>query len=51
MVTVNNLTANYYGLPTDEKPTENVRNGSTFFEIDTSKSYVFDEENKTWIEQ
>lgn len=51
MITVNNLTDKYYGLSTDTKPTDNVRNGSTFFEIDTSKSYVYDEQNKQWIEQ
>ena len=41
----------YCGLSTDTKPTDEVVNGSTFFEIDTSKKYMFDEQNQNWIEQ
>ena len=46
----------YFGLSTDEKPIKNtsgcnVINGSMFIEIDTKKVYLFDEENKRWIEQ
>lgn len=37
------------GLSTDSKPTS-VPNGSSFIEIDTGKGYLFDEENKQWIE-
>lgn len=44
-------TAEYYGKSTDEKPTEDVQNGSTFYEIDTQKVFMFDEETATWIEQ
>lgn len=46
------------GLSSDEKPIERwtdkygqtriVGNGSKFFEIDTSKKFAYDEENKTW---
>lgn len=36
------------GLSTDTKPTENIPNGSTFFEIDTCTIYMFDEEHATW---
>lgn len=41
------------GLSTDVKPTdmiENARigNGSVFYEMDTKKSFKFDEENKEW---
>lgn len=37
------------GLSTDTKPT-NVPNGSTFFEINTSKVYAFDGNEKIWYE-
>lgn len=46
------------GLSSDEKPinkwtdkygqTRIVGNGSKFFEMDTSKKYVYDEQNHTW---
>lgn len=38
------------GLSTDTKPTENICNGTTFFEIDTSKLFIYDEENNIWRE-
>lgn len=44
-----------YGLSTDEKP-ESVFNGSaignasTFYEMDTKKLYIYDEENHRWYE-
>ena len=41
----------YTGLSTDTKPTENVPNGSSFYEINTKTMYVFDAENGTWIKQ
>lgn len=42
-------------LSTDEKPTTSVEdlpieNGSTLFEMDTKKAYIFDAENKIWYE-
>lgn len=40
----------YYGLSTDTKPTEDVENGTSFIEIDTSKIYFFDAEAQTWNE-
>lgn len=40
----------YFGLSTDEKPTENVVNGSAFIEMDTSALYFFDQENTEWRE-
>lgn len=40
----------YVGLSTDNKPTENVGNGSIFIEINTKKIYFYDEENSTWRE-
>lgn len=41
----------YKGKSTDEKPTTHVPNGSTFYEFDTVKLYVFDEDTGEWIEQ
>lgn len=51
MVTVNNLIDEYDGLKDDTKPTDGVRNGSVFVEMDTGKIYLFDEQNGEWIEQ
>lgn len=43
------------GLSTNQKPTvfsgKDVKNGSTFFEIDTGVTYVFDEDGKRWYPQ
>lgn len=46
----------FFGLSKDEKPVGvvegiKVTNGSVFIEIDTKKSYLFDEENQTWVER
>lgn len=35
-------------LSTDEKPTENIANGSTLVEIDTGAKYLFDAESGEW---
>ena len=51
MVTVNNLIDEYDGLKDDTKPTDGVRNGSVFVEMDTGKIYLFDEQNGEWIDQ
>ena len=51
MITVANLITEYDGLSTDTKPTEKVRNGSIFVEMDTATIYMFDEENGEWLEQ
>jgi hypothetical protein len=40
----------YYGLSTDTKPMD-ARNASLFYEMDTGKLYLFDEQNKRWLEQ
>ncbi len=37
-------------LSTDTKPTFSVTNGSRLLEMDTGKTYMFDEENATWEE-
>lgn len=39
-----------YGLSTDTKPT-NVGNASTFYEMDTKKLFMFDAQNRVWLEQ
>jgi len=40
----------YYGLTTDEKPTQYVQNGSVFIEMDASALYFYDAETETWQE-
>lgn len=37
------------GLSTDVKPTDYICNGSVFFEMDTSKAFVFNEEKSEWL--
>lgn len=37
-------------LSTDEKPTDNIANGSKLIEIDTGDIYLFDEDSETWVE-
>lgn len=39
-----------YAKSTDSKPTT-VANGSTLYEIDTQKVFIFDADTTTWIEQ
>ena len=58
MVTINKIggqnntnQAELYGLSTDEKPIENIPNASTFYEMDTKQIFLFDEQNKRWLEQ
>ena len=41
----------YRGKSTDQKPVDNVPNGSTFYEFDTVELYVFDADNKVWVKQ
>ena len=50
MVTVANLISEYIGLKDDQKPII-ARNGDMFLEMDTGKTYLFDEEGATWVEQ
>ena len=38
----------YWGLSTDAKPTGKGLNGSIFYEMDTEKSYIYDEETNVW---
>lgn len=46
----------FYGLSSDTKPTgsvdgEVILNGSTFYEMDTKKVSMFDQENQIWYQQ
>ena len=50
ITTINEKTYEFRGLSTDEKPIDRVGNGSVFIELDTSKVFIFDEQNKTWRE-
>ena len=45
-----------YAKSTDDKPTvkfkgTKIENGSTIYEMDTKKVYMYDSENDLWIEQ
>ena len=40
-----------YGNSTDAKPTSGYRNADRFYEMDTKKVYLFDEDNGAWVEQ
>ena len=51
----NDKVYNFFGLSTDTKPTniengKKIGNGSTYVELDTSKRFIFDEENNIWYE-
>lgn len=42
------------GLSTDEKPVglfdeQPIKNGSTFFEIDTGAAFMYDQQNNIWL--
>lgn len=43
--------ATIYGLSKDTKPTENVKNADIFYEMDTKKVFLFNQESKTWLAQ
>lgn len=43
--------AEFYGLSSDTKPTENVPNASVFYEMDSKVLFLFDEENSVWLQQ
>lgn len=41
----------YYGKSSDTKPIDGVNNADIFYEMDTKKVFLFDAENKVWLEQ
>lgn len=43
--------AEYYGLSTDDKGTVQANNADKFYEIDTGKTYRYNETSGEWIEQ
>lgn len=54
-----NNTIEMYGLSTDGKPIETVEyqnikyaleNGSTFYEMDSKKTFIYDEQNHIWLD-
>ena len=47
---VDQRTYSLRGLSTDEKPIEFMGNGSTFFEMDTGKVFMFNGDGKIWVE-
>lgn len=52
MVTCNTLymIQVYHGLSTDEKPVNNVPNGSRFIEMDTGSVFMFNWTVSEWVE-
>lgn len=49
-------TFSFKGLSTDTKPTDTwdeteIKNGSSFFEMDTQEVYFYDGDSKTWLDQ
>ena len=45
-------TAELYGLSTDNEPiSDDIPNASTFYEMDTKVAFLYDAENKQWLEQ
>lgn len=41
----------FYGKSYDSKPINGVNNADLFYEMDTRKVFLYDEDGKTWIEQ
>lgn len=52
--TVDNVVSNrqYFGLSSDTKPVnKDVNNSDVFYEMNTGKVFMFDEDNQVWLEQ
>jgi len=50
MVSIVNLEmTEYIGLSTDTKPSDHMSNGSSFYEMDTGKTYYYDADGEEWI--
>lgn len=41
----------FAGKSTDTKPTDGVMTGSSFREVNTGKSYVYEEEEQVWYDE
>lgn len=60
MITINNInkfnsTIDLVGLSSDTKPLDKfkgyrIKNGSSFYEMNSKKAYIFSEEDKVWYE-
>ena len=46
----NKMTAQFFGLSTDTKPTADVPNGSVFIEMNTKKVFFFNKASGLWVE-
>lgn len=44
------MTSDFIGLSTDVKPTD-VNNASVFYEMDTGNVFMYDAQNKKWLQQ
>lgn len=40
-----------FGLSSDTKPTDHIATGSSFWEVDTQKLYMFNETSNSWVAQ
>ena len=40
----------YYGLSSDNKP-KDAKNADVFYEMDTTKVFLYDQSGKAWVEQ
>ena len=47
---VNKRRAEYKGISADDKSTIKAKNGDKFYEIDTSKWFIYDEDISAWVE-
>lgn len=45
---VNRAMTEYIGLSTDTKPSGNMVNGSSFYEMDTGDTYYWDADGEEW---
>lgn len=39
----------HYGLSSDTKPTDGVRNAERYLEMDTGKLFLYDADNEEWL--
>lgn len=46
---VDKLMIDYVGLSTDTKPSGNLHNGSSFLEMDTGRTFYYDEDGGSWV--
>ena len=46
----NKRRAEYKGISADDKSTIKAKNGDQFYEIDTSKWFIYDEDISAWVE-